>query len=83
MSDDDRTRAAPERVPCRKCMVIRFFLMAVVTLALVQVLSPSTFRVAAGMSTLQMALLFLGILAIAATGKVVAKHFAAPTDRKP
>lgn len=53
--------------PCHRCVVIRFFLMAVAGIALMYVLSPNTFWLIKGVSTLTLAIYFvcgLGLLAV-------------------
>lgn len=57
--------------PCNRCIVIRFFLMAVVGIALLYMLSPETFGLIEGFSTLTLALFFIGGLGLLAAGKVV------------
>lgn len=56
--------------PCHRCIVIRFFLMAVAGIALIYVLSPDTFGLIKGLSTLTFALCFVGVLGLLAVGKV-------------
>lgn len=53
--------------PCHRCVVIRFFLVAVTGTALIYVLSPNTFWLIEGVSTLTLAVYFvcgLGLLAV-------------------
>ena len=65
-NDDDQAQAA---APCHKCIVIRFFLMAVVAIALIYVLSPDTFGLVEGASTMTLAVCFVGGLGLLAVGK--------------
>ncbi|MFD1510657.1 disulfide bond formation protein B [Lacimonas salitolerans] len=65
-SDDDQGQTG---TPCHRCIVIRFFLMAVIGIALIYVLSPETFGVIEGFSTLTLALFFIGGLGLLAIGK--------------
>lgn len=66
-NEDDKGQAV---APCNRCIVIRFFLMAVVGIALIYVLSPDTFGLIGGFSTLTLALFFIGGLGLLAAGKV-------------
>lgn len=64
--DEDQGQAG---TPCHRCIVIRFFLMAVAGIALIYVLSPDTFGLIEGMSTLTLAVCFVGGLGLLAVGK--------------
>ena len=57
--------------PCRRCIAIRFFIGAVVGTALLNLLSPQTFELLKGQSTLTLSLGFVGTLAVCAVGKAV------------
>ncbi|WP_292287522.1 disulfide bond formation protein B [Marivita sp.] len=72
-NDDDQMQAA---TPCHRCVVIRFFLMAVAGVALTYVLSPDTFKLIEGLSTLTLAVYFVGGLGLLAVGKAVLELFA-------
>lgn len=65
-NEDDQVQAS---APCHRCIVIRFFLMAVAAIALIYVLSPDTFGLIEGLSTLTLSLCFVGGLALLAVGK--------------
>lgn len=66
-SGEDQGQAG---TPCHRCIVIRFFLMAVVGIALIYMLSPDTFGLIEGLSTLTFAICFVGALGLLALGKV-------------
>ena len=57
--------------PCRRCIAIRFFIGAVVGTAILNLLSPQTFELLQGQSTLTLSLGFVGVLAVCAIGKAL------------
>lgn len=65
-SDDDQGQTG---TPCHRCIVIRFFMMAVAGIALIYLLSPDTFGLIEGLSTMTLALCFVGGLGLLAVGK--------------
>ncbi|AGI68494.1 hypothetical protein OAN307_c29440 [Octadecabacter antarcticus 307] len=77
--------AAPKQVrrkhasqpPCHRCIMIRFFLMSVAGIALLQLLAPHSFVVLQGLSTLTLALLFVGGFGIIAILKSLINHLTA------
>lgn len=77
-SSEDQGQAG---TPCHRCIVIRFFLMAVVGIALIYMLSPDTFGLIEGLSTLTFALCFVGVLGLLALGKVALELIGA--DQRP
>ena len=68
-----RKRADPTP-PCRRCIAIRFFIGAVVGTALLNLLSPQTFDLLRGQTTLTLSLGFVGTLAVCAIGKAVLEY---------
>ena len=66
-----RKKKTEEQPPCQRCMAIRVFLMAVLALALVQILSPGTLSMLRGMGPLALAILFVGGLACMAITKAL------------
>ena len=73
-------RRRKSQLPCHRCIVIRFFLMAVACIALMQFLAPQIFIILHGFDTLTLALLFLGGFGAIAILKSVVSYFAVHTD---
>ena len=67
------------QLPCHRCIVIRFFLMAVACIALLQFLAPQTFTILHGLNTLTLALLFVGGLGFIAVLKSLVNYLFAHT----
>lgn len=68
---------ATTKLPCRKCMIIRYFLLAVFGLGLTALISPNTLNALQGMSSLQVASIFIGALGLGAVCKAAAEIFSA------
>ena len=73
-------RKRKSQLPCHRCIMIRFFLMAVACIALLQFLAPQIFTILHGFDTLTLALLFLGGFGAIAILKSVVSYFAVHTD---
>lgn len=65
------------QLPCHRCIVIRFFLMAVACIALLQFLAPQTFIILHGLNTLTLAILFVGGFGIIAILKSLINYLSA------
>lgn len=50
-----------ERCPCRRCNVIRIFILAFICIIILQLAAPSTFAIFKGVTSLELALVFVGI----------------------
>lgn len=50
-----------EICPCHRCNIIRIFILAFICIVILQLVAPSTFAIFKGVTSLQLALVFVGI----------------------
>ena len=75
-------RKRKSQLPCHRCIMIRFFLMAVACIALLQFLAPQIFTIFHGFNTLTLAFLFVGGFGAVAILKSFLDYFVVHTDDK-
>lgn len=68
------TRPAKEGQSCRRCGVIRLFVFAAISIAILQFVAPSTFAILQGVSSLWLSLVFVGGLGIISILKSLAEY---------
>lgn len=74
------TRPAKEGQSCCRCGVIRLFVFAAISIAILQLLAPSTFAILHGVSSLSLSLVFVGGLGIISILKSLAEYLASQSD---
>jgi len=70
-----KPNTTPVRKTCHRCVAIRFFLVAVLGVVLLQVFAPQTFQLVKGFSPMIMAALFVGAFGLVAILKSVGDHY--------
>lgn len=68
------------RQGCPRCGVIRLFVLAAISIAILQLVAPNTFAILQGVSSLSLAIVFVGGLAIIAIVKSLAEYLASQAD---
>lgn len=63
-AEEDRRRP-----PCRRCMMLRAFILGVLVIAVIRLSAPEALGALAGLSTMTFALVFVGTLAVLALAK--------------
>jgi disulfide bond formation protein DsbB len=68
------------RKTCHRCVAIRIFFAAVVSVGLLQVFAPQTFQLVKGFSPMTLAALFVGVFGLVAILKSVGDHYSDHSD---
>ncbi|MFT5787850.1 MAG: disulfide bond formation protein DsbB, partial [Ascidiaceihabitans sp.] len=68
------------RKTCHRCVAIRIFFAAVVSVGLLQVFAPQTFQLVKGFSPMTLAALFVGAFGLVAILKSVGDHYSDHSD---
>lgn len=74
MNDPDPDTGSDKRgprPPCRRCMMLRFFALGVMVIAVIRLIAPDALGAFAGLSTMSFALIIVGGLAVMAIAKSV------------
>jgi len=75
-----KSRPRPAKLSCKRCKVIRLFLVAATCIGILQIIAPDTFTILQGLDPLTLSILFVGGFGIIAIVTSVAEYWAARAD---